>query len=60
MHRSVSVSPYRDQQRLVTRSTILILSGWFIGAATGQIAPAASQQLTLLVGVTGLLAFLGL
>ena len=60
MQRSTTVSPYRSQPRLITRSTILILSGWFVGAATGRAVPNGTEHLALLVGVTGLLAFVGL
>ena len=52
--------PYRHDSRLVTRSTVLILSGWFIGMATGRALPPGTEVSALLVGFTGMVAFLGL
>jgi hypothetical protein len=52
--------PARTEPRLVTRSTILILSGWLIGAATTNWMPAEIEQFVTLVGLLGLIAFAGL
>jgi hypothetical protein len=51
---------YRSDPRLLTRSTVLILSGWFIGMATGRALPSGTETGALMVGFTGMLAFLGL
>jgi hypothetical protein len=51
---------YRTETRLLTRSTVLILSGWFIGMATGRALPPGTEAYALLVGFTGMVAFLGL
>lgn len=51
---------YRNDQRLLSRCTILILSGWSFGAAMAQMSPPRIQPLCLLVGVCGVLAFVGL
>ena len=53
-------APAWTQSRLVTRSTILILSGWLIGAATTNWMPAEIEQFVTLVGLLGLIAFAGL
>ena len=53
-------APDRTAPRLVTRSTILILSGWLIGAATTNWMPAGIEQFVTLVGLLGLIAFAGL
>lgn len=45
---------------LVTRSTILILSSWLIGAATAHLMPAGTEQFATLMGLLGLIAFSGL
>ena len=52
--------PYRNDSRLLTRSTVLILSGWFIGMATGRALAPGTEAYALLVGFTGMLSFLGL
>ena len=52
--------PYRHDSRLLTRSTVLILSGWFIGMATGRALTPGTEAYALLVGFTGMLSFLGL
>lgn len=51
---------FRNDTRILTRSTVLILSGWFIGMATGRALPAGTESYALLVGFTGMLAFLAL
>lgn len=51
---------YRSDPRLLTRSTVLILSGWFIGMATGRALAPGTEAYALLVGFTGMVAFLGL
>ena len=47
-------------RRLISRSTILILSGWLIGTATARLLPAEIEQFVTLVGLLGLIAFTGL
>ena len=47
-------------RRLISRSTILLLSGWLIGAATTDLLPAEIEQFVTLVGLLGLIAFTGL
>lgn len=60
-HPSVDhAEPYRKDSRLVTRSTVLILSGWFIGMATGRALAPGTEAYALLVGFAGMVAFLGL
>ena len=51
---------FRNDTRILTRSTVLILSGWFIGMATGRALPPGTESYALLVGFVGMLAFLGL
>ena len=47
-------------RRLISRSTILILSGWLIGMATARLLPPEIEQFVTLVGLLGLIAFTGL
>ena len=47
-------------RRLISRSTILILSGWLIGAATTHLLPPEIELFVTLVGLLGLIAFTGL
>lgn len=60
MSRAEPVVKSSAQPRLVSRSTILILSGWLIGAATTRLLPAEIEQFVTLVGLLGLIAFTGL
>lgn len=45
---------------MLTRSTILILSGWLVGTATVHLIPEGIEQFATLVGLLGLIAFTGL
>ena len=45
---------------MLTRSTILILSGWLVGTASVNLIPEGIEQFATLVGLLGLIAFTGL
>lgn len=45
---------------MVTRSTILILSGWLVAMATGRMLPEGAEVYALLAGLGGTLGYLGL
>ena len=52
--------PNQTEPRMLTRSTILILSGWLVGTATANMVPEGVEQFATLVGLLGLIAFTGL
>lgn len=53
-------SPFRQETRLITRTTVLILSGWLLGASAGRTLPDGAETYALLVGTGGLVGFVGL
>ncbi len=49
-----------EPKRLLTHSTILIMSGFLIGLVASDTVPAHLQLTVLLAGVAGVVAYLGL
>lgn len=61
MQTTRSTAEIHDRPRpLITRATVLILSGWLLGVSAGRLLPPGFEVYTCCAGLTGLHAYLAL